>query len=71
MAPQRGGEGNHGEGIGAGAQFGTVARSLGARAVGWPSDEIDLLIAAWIAGNTDDEIRALVTKLEANRKSAW
>jgi len=45
--------------------------SLGARAVGWPSDEVDILIAAWIAGNTDDEIRALVTKLEANRKSAW
>src|ERR1035438_7990982 len=33
VAPQRGGERNHGEGIGAGAQFGTVARTLGARAV--------------------------------------
>ncbi len=45
--------------------------SLGARAVGWPSDEVERLIAARIAGNTDDEIRALVTKLEANRKVAW
>jgi prophage regulatory protein len=45
--------------------------SLGARAVGWPSDEVEKLIAARIAGITDDEIRALVTKLEANRKIAW
>jgi len=44
--------------------------SLGARAVGWPSDEVEKLISAQIAGITDDEIRALVTKLEANRKSA-
>lgn len=42
--------------------------SLGARAVGWPSDEVDALNAARIAGNTDDEIRVLVTKLEAARK---
>lgn len=45
--------------------------SLGARAVGWPSDEIEKLNGARIAGNTDDEIRVLVTKLEANRKIAW
>ena len=45
--------------------------SLGARAVGWPSDEVEAINAARIAGNTDDEIRVLVTKLEANRKSAW
>ena len=45
--------------------------SLGARAVGWPSEEVENLIAARIAGNTDDEIRVLVTKLEANRKIAW
>lgn len=42
--------------------------SLGARAVGWPSDEVDALNAARIAGNTDDEIRVLVAKLEAARK---
>jgi len=45
--------------------------SLGARAVGWPSDEVEALNAARIAGNTDDEIRVLVTKLEAARKVAW
>lgn len=42
--------------------------SLGARAVGWPSDEVAALNAARIAGKTDDEIRILVAKLEAARK---
>ena len=45
--------------------------SLSARAVGWPSDEVEKLISARIAGNTDDEIRALVKELEAARKIAW
>ncbi len=44
--------------------------SLGARAVGWPSDEVEAINAARIAGNTDDEIRILVTELEAARKEA-
>jgi len=44
--------------------------SLGARAVGWPSDEVDAINAARIAGNSDDEIRLLVKKLEAARKGA-
>jgi prophage regulatory protein len=44
--------------------------SLGARAVGWPSDEVDAINAARIAGNTDDDIRNLVTKLEAARRLA-
>jgi prophage regulatory protein len=43
--------------------------SLGARAIGWPSDEVDAINAARIAGNTDDEIRILVKKLEAARKA--
>jgi len=42
--------------------------SLGARAVGWPSNEVAALNAARIAGKTDDEIRTLVEKLEAARK---
>jgi prophage regulatory protein len=42
--------------------------SLGARAVGWPSDEVEAINAARIAGSTDDEIRNLVKKLEAARK---
>lgn len=44
--------------------------SLGARAVGWPAAEVAALNAARIAGKTDDEIRALVAKLESARKTA-
>jgi len=42
--------------------------SLSARAVGWPSNEVEAIIAARIAGKTDDEIKVLVLKLEADRK---
>jgi prophage regulatory protein len=44
--------------------------SLGARAVGWPSDEVAAINAARIAGKSDEEVRALVTKLETARKAA-
>ncbi len=44
--------------------------SLGARAVGWPSDEVAAINAARIAGKRDEEIRALVESLEAARKDA-
>lgn len=44
--------------------------SLGARAVGWPASEVTVMNAARIAGKSDDEIRALVTNLEAARKAA-
>jgi prophage regulatory protein len=44
--------------------------SLGARAVGWPSDEVEAINAARIAGKSDEEVRALVAKLEAARKDA-
>jgi prophage regulatory protein len=40
------------------------------RAVGWPSEEVQALNAARIAGKSDEEIRALVVKLEAARKAA-
>jgi prophage regulatory protein len=43
---------------------------LGERARGWPDGEVDSLNAASIAGKSDDEIRALVAKLEAARKTA-
>lgn len=43
---------------------------LGARAVGWPAHEVAAINAARIAGKSDAEIRALVTKLEAARKAA-
>jgi prophage regulatory protein len=43
--------------------------SLGARAVGWPEHEVATLNAARIAGQNDQEIRALVADLEADRKA--
>jgi prophage regulatory protein len=43
--------------------------SLGGRAVGWPAHEVEALNAARIAGKPDTEIRNLVTKLEAARKT--
>ncbi len=43
---------------------------IGLRAVGTPENEVDALNAARIAGKSDEEIRALVVKLEAARKAA-
>lgn len=43
--------------------------AVGLRAVGWPGNEVATLNAARIAGKSDDEIRALVVKLEAARKA--
>ncbi|ABB75474.1 transcriptional regulator, AlpA family [Nitrosospira multiformis ATCC 25196] len=43
---------------------------LGPRSVGWPASEVAAINAARIAGKTDDEIRELVAKLEAARKTA-
>lgn len=43
---------------------------LGPRCVGWPANEVAALNAARIAGKADDEIRALVVKLEMARKAA-
>lgn len=44
--------------------------SLGGRSVGWPAIEVITLNAARIASKTDDEMRALVQTLEADRKKA-
>ena len=41
--------------------------SIGPRAVGWPASEVAAINAARIAGRSDDDIRALVTQLEAAR----
>jgi prophage regulatory protein len=43
--------------------------SLGARAVGWPAYEIEALNAARIASKSESEIRDLVVKLQAARKT--
>jgi prophage regulatory protein len=40
---------------------------IGARAVGWPANEVATLNAARIAAMSDDDIRELVTKIEAAR----
>ncbi len=43
--------------------------SLGGRAVGWPASEVAALNSARIAGKSNAEIRDLVAKLEAARKT--
>jgi prophage regulatory protein len=43
--------------------------SLGGRAVGWPSNEVVALNAARIAGKSDAEVRDLVVRLQAARKT--
>lgn len=43
---------------------------LGARAVGWPSNEVAAVITARIAGKSASEIRSLVERLEAARLQA-
>ncbi|BDD86077.1 hypothetical protein DPPLL_04420 [Desulfofustis limnaeus] len=43
--------------------------STGPRTVGLPSDEIDSIISARIAGKNEDDIRRLVEELEAARKT--
>lgn len=43
---------------------------IGRRSVGWPSSEIDAIVGAHVAGLTDEEIRALVARLQASRATA-
>ena len=44
--------------------------AIGARAVGWPDHEVDALNAARLAGQGDNEIRALVVRLQSFRAGA-
>lgn len=44
--------------------------AIGFRSVGWPASEVAALNAARIAGKSVEEIRALVLKLETDRKTA-
>lgn len=41
--------------------------ALGPRSVGWPDYEVKAIVAARIAGKSDDDIKALVTRLHAKR----
>jgi len=45
----------------------TVPVQISERAVGWPDTEVRAILAARIAGKTDDQIRDLVTKLHQAR----
>lgn len=42
---------------------------IGQRAVGWPADEVKAINAARIAGKSDTDIKALVTRLHAKREA--
>lgn len=44
--------------------------SIGARAVAWLQGEVDTVLAAMVAGKSDNEMRALVADLVAKRKLA-
>lgn len=43
---------------------------LGARSVGWVQFEVDAVLAARIAGKTDDDVRKVVCDLVASRREA-
>ena len=45
----------------------TTGVAIGQRAVGWPSDEVQAINAARIAGKSDQEIKQLVIRLHAKR----
>lgn len=40
---------------------------IGQRSVGWPSNEVEILCAARIAGKAENEIRELVDRLHCKR----
>lgn len=42
---------------------------IGLRAVGWPSNELDAILNARIAGKSQNDIKALVIELENQRAS--
>ncbi len=44
--------------------------NLGCRAVGWLEHEVQKVIAARVAGKTDEEVKTLVSELVIARKSA-
>lgn len=45
----------------------TTGVAIGQRSVGWPSDEVQAINAARIAGKSEAEIRELVNRLHAKR----
>lgn len=49
--------------------FPRPVKMTGSRSVGWPASEVDAINAARISGVTEDEMRGLVARLMAARKS--
>lgn len=49
----------------------TTGVAIGQRAKGWPDYEVNAIIAARIAGKSDDEIRELVKALHAKRTEVF
>ena len=45
----------------------TTGVAIGQRSVGWPSDEVQAINAARIAGKSETQIRELVARLHAKR----
>ena len=45
--------------------------SIGGAAVAWPAHEVELINAARLAGQTDDQVRRLVAQLESQRQRPW
>lgn len=45
----------------------TTGVAIGQRSVGWPSEEVQAINAARIAGKSEAEIRELVNRLHARR----
>jgi prophage regulatory protein len=65
-------------GMGASTVYDHIARGqlppavkIGERNGAWPSDEIDLIVAARMAGKTNDEVKELVLRLLAHRRGAF
>lgn len=63
-------------GVGRSKHYGDIQAGLftppinaSARSVAWPEHEVDVLVAARIAGKSDDEIRRLVRRLVSQRSS--
>lgn len=44
---------------------------LGTRNIGWPEREVEILMAARIAGQTDKQIKQLVKQLESERQQLF
>lgn len=64
-------------GMGASTVYDHIARGqlppaikVGERNGAWPSDEIELIVAARVAGTPNDEVIALVQRLVAQRRDA-